>query len=104
MSGSTLGTTRNCKDEEFYAGTRAQETTAYQVHACTIMVHFPGIAPQRQRVRSLRGEERGGGGGGGEVGLRFCKPRPFFETEIHYSPIYISVKSIPVFRLSEQNG
>ena len=27
-----------------------------------------------------------------------------FQTKIHYFPIYVSVKSIPVFRLSDQNG
>ena len=66
VSGSTLGIARNGDDEEFYAGTMAQKTTADQVHACAIMVHTPGIAPQRQRGRSW-----------GEVGLRFCKPRLF---------------------------
>ena len=93
ISGSTLGIARNGDDEEFYAGTRAQKTTADQVHACTIIVHTPGIAPQRQRGRSWGGRW-----------LKVLQTQTFFKTKIHYFAIYVSVKSIPVCGLSEQNG
>ena len=98
ISGSTLGTARNGKDEAFYAGTRTQKTTAYQVYACKIMIHTPGRASKRRR----KGAREGGGEVGG--GFEVLQTQTLFQTKIPYFPIYVSVKYIPPFRLSEQNG
>ena len=68
MSGSTLGAARNGKDEELYAGTRTQNTTADQVHGCTIILLAPGIALPRwgKTARRVSGENW-------VECLRFCK-------------------------------